>query len=1027
MGNIDNYSLKKLIEDNNIEQENEPTLLTNSPYVDHESLCNIIKDRANVFKVLGLNIQSINAKFDQLLVYMDSFGDNSCPFEAICLQETWLGNNHSSDHLNIDNYNLITKPCKASTHGGLAIYLKNDIQFEILDITESPSNIWEGLFIRIHMPHNVSFILGNIYRPPRDVIANYQCFINEFENVIKQFNSDIIVCGDYNIDLLKYNEKAIINDFFENILSNGLIPKITFPTRFTANNGTLIDNALVKISNNFSNTTSGICTFNLSDHLPYFVCLDYLSGTNSSPRYVKVVNNSENDYENLRKYLHEMQICDKLQSNPSQDVNAKYNIFDEILTKGIEKHIPTKLVKFNKYKHKRNKWVTKGIINSIKFRDKLYHKMKSTTINTTLYNTLKVNLNTYNNILRKLIREAKRLYFHSLFSKFKNDLKNTWKTINDVMGRSKSKEKFPEHFIIDNTAVSDSQSIADSFNNFFTKIGPDLANNIAKPNNKEFTDYLHNPCSNHLVFQPITAEYTMKLINNLHSKNSTGIDGISTKLLKNIKHVIYKPITMLINYSLNSGVFPTLLKIAKITPVYKKNDNRILDNYRPISILPSVSKLFERVIHNQINQHFICNNLYFNGQYGFREFHSTELATIELIDRIIIDCDKGNTPINIYMDLSKAFDTINHDILLSKLKHYGFIDNSLSLLRSYLTNRKQYVEFNESKSNKLTITTGVPQGSILGPLLFIIYINDISNSSNIFNFITYADDTTLYVTLNSTDPNIPTQMEAILNTELNNVNDWLDLNKLSLNISKTKCMSFQPTNRTIPLPKLLMRNTPIEYVKHFNYLGIIIDDKLNWKIHVENIAKKISKTICIMNKLKYYLPITTLKTIYDSLINSYLNYGILCWGLRPNRLFKLQKKAVRIITGSRNKAHTDPLFKKLNILKLDDIIIRKLYKFYFRYVKNHLPQYFINNMKIVQVSHQHNTRHSRYLIPRVQHKYAEYSIRYQIPLLVNRNDHNIIDKINTHSESGFALYTKKYLINQYPINCNIQDCYICHH
>ena len=241
--------------------------------------------------------------------------------------------------------------------------------------------------------------------------------------------------------------------------------------------------------------------------------------------------------------------------------------------------------------------------------------------------------------------------------------------------------------------------------------------------------------------------------------------------------------------------------------------------------------------------------------------HSTEHAQLELIDRLIHDLDNGKTPVNIYVDLSKAFDTINHDILLYKMTHYGFSENSLFLLKNYLCNRHQFVDLNGTTSNILPLTTGVPQGSILGPLLFILYVNDMKLASDVFHFISYADDSTLFVNI-STFHNIG-DTESILNTELQKVHKWLQLNKLSLNVSKTKSMIFHTKQKNIQKPILKIDNSEIEYVDNFNFLGIILDKHLSWKPHTDSISKKISKTIGIMTKLKHFLPPTTLKIIYN--------------------------------------------------------------------------------------------------------------------------------------------------------------------
>jgi retron-type reverse transcriptase len=253
------------------------------------------------------------------------------------------------------------------------------------------------------------------------------------------------------------------------------------------------------------------------------------------------------------------------------------------------------------------------------------------------------------------------------------------------------------------------------------------------------------------------------------------------------------PLTKIINQCLQTGIFPDTLKIAKVIPIHKKDDTTNLNNYRPISLLPAISKIFEKVMHKQLHSYFSQNNLFYEAQYGFRPKFSTELAALQLIDQITRDMDSNEVPLCIFLDLSKAFDTINHDILLTKLQHYGVIDEALNLLRSYLQNRKQFVQINDTLSEHLPITTGVPQGSILGPLLFTIYINDLPNACSNLKPIMYADDTTLYGTLSSFGPE-PSHM---LNAEIETVNNWLKINKLSLNVNKTNFMMFHKPRKKL--------------------------------------------------------------------------------------------------------------------------------------------------------------------------------------------------------------------------------------
>ena len=300
-----------------------------------------------------------------------------------------------------------------------------------------------------------------------------------------------------------------------------------------------------------------------------------------------------------------------------------------------------------------------------------------------------------------------------------------------------------ERFNINNLCTEDKQIITDSFNTYFTNIGVTLANKIKNSGTKTFKSYLDKPSETNFNFTPVTEIDVKNVIKQLKSKSSQGADGLSDKLLKSIENIIVKSLTLITNQCIETGVFPDKLKIAKVVPLYKKDDETLIENYRPVSILPAISKVIEKIMFRQIYEYFTINNLFYKSQYGFRQKHSTEFAAYELLDRDICELDKGKTHFCVFLDLSKAFDTINHSILLHKLNYYGFRRGGLNLLNSYLWNRKQYVQFGGTKSSLSNIMTGVPQGSILGPLVFIIYMNDINKASFILRLLIYADDTTL--------------------------------------------------------------------------------------------------------------------------------------------------------------------------------------------------------------------------------------------------------------------------------------------
>ena len=619
------------------------------------------------------------------------------------------------------------------------------------------------------------------------------------------------------------------------------------------------------------------------------------------------------------------------------------------------------------------------------------------------------------------------MHYKIKFDKYKNDIKGTWGVIRDILNKTHSKKDYPEQFNLNGVHESNRIIIANNFNEYFTNIGEELASKITDPVGKSHTDYLHSPCESRLNFTTVNENVVAKIIESLKTKSSCGDDGLSTKLLKEIKNEICSSITLIVNQMITTGIFPDSLKIAKIIPIFKKGDIEIIENYRPISILPAISKIFEKILSLQIHEYFQSKHLYYEHQYGFIKNRSTEQAALELIDRVITEIDKGEIPFNIYIDLSKAFDTLDHAILMDKLYYYGVQGTSLDLLRNYLVKRKQYVQIGEVKSDITYLSTGVPQGSILGPLLFIIYINDIAKCRNLLHTIIYADDTTLMGNISTFELRNGRTLDENINFELLKLTDWLKVNKLSLNANKTKLMIFHMPQRKLNPPIIKIDEIELEPISNFNFLGIIINENINWSKHINKISYSISKTIGIIRKLKSVLPSSVLLTIYNSLILPQLTYGILVWGYESNCIFKLQKMALRAMTSSKYNAHTNPLFKKMHLLKVGDIhTVQQLKKFY-KLTQNNLPAYFNSFLIRRQHNiHEHLTRNRHMLVTeKVHHKFAEKCIRYSVFKTVNDTPTQIIDKMYTHSLQGVANYSKNLLINEYDVRCCIRDCYIC--
>ena len=1038
-GGIEKHNLNHIIQLLSQKDDNEETLAT-SNYYDIDDMLDKFKSKKSDFSVLTLNIDGINTKFNELTLFLRTLADANFYFSAILLQETMLSdddcNSENIKIFEIPNYELLKQGRKCGRKGGLFIYIHENYNGKHKKLYK-PSADWEGFFIEVTSPILPNkIILGNVYRPPRDNYsdASIDRFLEPFSDILTSLQSEncaLMICGDFNINLLRLNEREKFQQFFDIFATNNILPVITLPTRFSKKNATLIDQIFCRYSKFESYNTSGILMKKISDHLPCFTTINIQNKPLHHPKFVNIKDTSQKAMDNFRSEIVENIANGRFCIDSSTDPNYNYAMLEKIITSARDKCFPVKKVKFNKYKHKIAPWITQGILTSMKFRDKLYVKWKKTNHLSMEYQLLENSFKSFTAILQKNIRMAKSQYYHDKFQNYKSDMKKTWTQINEIIKKKKTVQDLPKYFIDNEKKITENKEIANCFNNFFANIGPSLAKSIKKPSNKSFKDYLNQEVTSKFTFKQVRPEELLKVIINLKPKSSTGHDGISTVLLKYIAHDILHILTVIINQSLNTGIFPDSLKIAKITPIFKKENPHITDNYRPISLLPSISKIFEKVVYTQIYDYFTENNLLYDSQYGFRKFHSTEFAALEMTDKISTQLDEGKLPMAIFLDLSKAFDTIDHKILIDKLSYYGISGNSLNWFQSYLSNRKQFVDYNGELSSYANVTTGVPQGSILGPLLFIIYMNDVVKITNKFHSILYADDTSLIEPIGTFNINIEFDCDAVsdaINKELNEITDWLALNKLSLNSKKTKMMIFHHRQKNISnlIPKLYINGSRIERVNEFNFLGTMLDEHLSWKSHTQKIASKIAIAIGNINRLKKFLPRDILKTIYNALIQPHLNFSILLWGQNIKRITKLQKWAVRAITCSKYNAHTDPIFKKLNILKVKDIYKLTALKFHYKFKNDLLPKSFQGIFTSVLPSHTYDTRqrnNPRLVIPKTV--LAKSTIRYAIPELVNQLPVCITEKIYTHSIQGIAMYAKKYMINLYSETCVLQHCYIC--
>ena len=458
-----------------------------------------------------------------------------------------------------------------------------------------------------------------------------------------------------------------------------------------------------------------------------------------------------------------------------------------------------------------------------------------------------------------------------------------------------------------------------------------------------------------LYLFPVNELEVLDIISNLKNTDSKGPDNIPTSLIKSCGHELCQILTYINNCSLLDGVFPEKLKIAKIIPIFKSGDVSIISNYRPISILSAFSKISEKLVSTRLINYLTQHSILHKNQFGFRPKLSTCLALLQLIDDASKSIDDGNITVGVFINLAKAFDTVDHAILLNKLNFYGIRGTAFNcVVRSYLTNRNQYVSLNKVESSCAPICCGVPQGSILGPILFLIYINDLNSYSKTLKTIMFADDTNLFLS----GKNIK-DIETRINDELELMTEWFRANLLSLNVSKTSFIVFG--NRKNLEVKIYIDNMLLERQNDTKFLGVILSSDLKWNKHVDTVVNKITKTIGIISKVRHFLPISITRTLYLTLVEPYINYCNLVWALPHStvsldKIYKIQKRYCRIINFAHYRAHSEPLFQKLSILNIYQIYQTQLAIYMYQQTHNLLPhdhlKHFLTNSSI----HTYNTR-----------------------------------------------------------------------
>jgi len=862
------------------------------------------------FFLCHFNIRSFNANADEIFLFLSRL---SLQPDILVLTETWFSPGFVYD---IDGYVGHHVHRSDRRGGGVSVYVRSVHSSDIIPELCCVEFDYELCAVKATVCNLVFTVVG-IYRPPCGRLVNFGDRIGEIASSLRPADISFLV-GDFNVDIL--DPLSLNIDFINSFYSSSFLPLITIPTHENPITSTCIDHIWC---NQPDGMESGVFDVHITDHYPVFLLFKILYCNNKTIKSFR--DHSVSSLEKLRGRLSDFS-REFVVISESLNVNDKMDLFNDRLYEMYDQCCPvrTKQISIN-YKFK--PWINNNLIDCIKYKYVLFRKFKRGLITFQRYNS-------YKNVLTKLIRRSKSRYYFNKFNACRNNPKATWQTINNIMSRNRSQSTVRE--IRDGCRVlGEPVDIANNFNSYFSDIATSLDSNIPFVNASPM-DYLGDMQPQSFFFRPVT-EYEVKCTLDRLPNKSTSLKCVPVYIFKYFSVILSSIISDLFNSSVSSGIFPSSLKIARITPLHKKGDRMSVANYRPISNLSIISKVFEKLMYARVLMYLDKFNLISPHQFGFRTGHSTTDAVAEFIDSACGSLESGNILISIFLDFSKAFDTVNHEILLRKLYHLGIRGPVHEWFKSYLGNRTQYVNVNGCSSNISTVNIGVPQGSVLGPLLFILYINDMSRSSEIFSFVHYADDTTIFMSHLDVG-----ELEQTVNSELVKVDLWLKANRLSLNISKTLYMLI--TDRKINNVSVGVGGQMIERAERAKFLGITIDERLSFRHHVDDLCSHLSRTVGMLRRLSILVPWRVRLTVYNSLIFSKVSYGVAVWGRGccVSRIERLLDRAHEIISAGNgvdtyNVFNFNSIYKFFTAIKLFKIICLSEHQYFAAAYENLLP------------------------------------------------------------------------------------------
>lgn len=859
--------------------------------------------------VLNQNIRSINKNFDVFEVFLSRL--NFFP-DIIVLTECFLSD--KTPNYNIPGYNCHYSKHFLNKNDGLVIFTRDNL---LVNIIEPPFNESNCLVINV----GTELTLIAIYRSPS--FHKIELFCKSLENVIDNYckADTCVITGDINIDIGPHSKDKRSDDYLDITNHHGFYPGHLLATHDTS----CLDHVLLRTK---KNCRTVVCQTDITDHDTVLFGIE----RNHDHQPVKVkppIVNTTIDYVTLASDLEKK---DWTSIYELTDADSAANYFVDVVSNAIKHH--TKTVSVRNSMSIKKPWINDGMLKCIRKRDLLHAEARKKVNRGNLI--MQAKYKAYRNFCNNLIQNLKNNYESNLIEKSSGNSKKMWSALKKVCNITKKDSKSLK-------LLTNKSNPADSLNDvnqYFTNVGGTLAEKTLQRLNKTEVDLANalsvtsssGPPKDSFFFTPTDEIEVHKIIVSLKSGSAPGWDGITNSVLKHTYRALLSPITFICNLSLQSGIVPACMKRANVCPIYKDGDVLISANYRPISLLSSISKILEKIVNKRLLNYIHKENILSDRQFGFRNNRSTEDAVTSLVDHIVSELDNGKKCVGIFLDLAKAFDTVSRVILLKKLEIIGIRGVALDWFHSYLTDRQQRVILQNHTSKFKTIKFGVPQGSVLGPTLFLLYINNLClldiPQANVFAF---ADDTALVFSAKTWDA-----AYAAASYGISLVGDWLSHNLLTLNADKTKVVNFSISHRSAPSAVIpvyahtckVRQNCnciPFQQVNSIKYLGVHIDKHLKWVNHVDAVKNRLRKLIFVFKRLRSVANESIIKVVYYALCQAIVSYGIVCWGVACKSLLIKAERAQRAILKVAYKKPvrypTSKLYRETKVLTVRQLFI----------------------------------------------------------------------------------------------------------